>query len=264
MIMNWLAHEGWMVVNWWLIATLAGVAALPLCLRLLSALPDKGYILARAAGLLLTGFTFWLLSTVGLLTNEAGSVALSWLIVLGIGLVVFARSETVFDWRDWWRDNRAGIITAELVFALSFLVWAIVRAHQNGINGTEKPMDLAFMSAIARSMTFPPNDPWLSGYSISYYYFGYVIAATFMKLSGVASTVAYNLWTAMLFGLTSLTTFGVVYNLVKSRFAHPMPTTEDEETAESRSVTAALKMKEGRSGTIDAILVGLLGVLLMV
>src|SRR5690606_19421255 len=147
--------EGWMLVNWWLIATLAGVAALPLCFRLLSGLPDKGYIVARAAGLLLTGFTFWLLASFGLLTNNAGSIALSWLIVLAIGLTLFFRAETAFDWRGWWRANRGGVITAELIFALSFLAWAIVRAHQNGLNGTEKPMDLAFMSAIVRSTTFP-------------------------------------------------------------------------------------------------------------
>lgn len=245
-----------MLVNWWLIATLAGAAALPLCFRLLSGLPDKGYIVARAAGLLLTGFTFWLLASFGLLTNNAGSIVLSWLIVLVIGLTLFFRAETAFDWRGWWRANRGGIITAELIFALSFLAWAIVRAHQNGLNGTEKPMDLAFMSAIARSATFPPNDPWLAGYSISYYYFGYVISAMFVKLSGVVTTAGYNLWTAMMFGLVSLTTFGVVYNLVKARFVTPEVAVTETDSVPTQTT--------GGKGTFSAVLVGLVGVVFMV
>ena len=52
MFQDWIAREGWMIISWWLIATAAGAAALPLCLRLLHNLPDKGYTLARAAGIL--------------------------------------------------------------------------------------------------------------------------------------------------------------------------------------------------------------------
>jgi YYY domain-containing protein len=218
---DWFAREGLMVVSWWTLALLAGAAALPLCWRLLSALPDRGFTFAPAAGLLLTAFTFWLLASLGFLRNEPGSIILSWLIVLAVSLLVFfrVRDDTPFELRVWWRENRAAIITAVLLFSLVLLGWAFVRAHQNGLSGTEKPMDLAFMSAIVRSNTFPPNDPWLSGYSISYYYFGYVIGAMFTKLSGVPNTVGYNLWTAMLFALAAVTTFGVVYNLVRSRGA---------------------------------------------
>ncbi len=51
-VFEWLAREGWMIANWWLLVTLAGAAVLPLCTRLLGALPDRGYTLARAVGLL--------------------------------------------------------------------------------------------------------------------------------------------------------------------------------------------------------------------
>lgn len=208
-----------MIVNWWLLVTLAGAAVLPLCVRLLSWLPDRGYTLARAAGLLLTAFVFWLLTSFGFLRNDPGGITLAWLIVLGVGLIIYFRGALPFDWRDWWRENRGGVITAEVLFALLLLGWSIYRAHQNSLAGTEKPMDLAFMSGIMRSPTFPPNDPWLSGYAISYYYFGYVISAMLSTMSGVASTIGYNLWTAMLFALTGVTTFGVVYNLIRSRRA---------------------------------------------
>ena len=65
-----------------------------------------------------------------------------------------------------------------------------------------KPMQLAFLSSVMRSEVFPPADPWLSGYAISYYYFGYVIAGMLSLLSGISSTVGSNMTSALLFALT--------------------------------------------------------------
>ncbi|MBK9124744.1 MAG: hypothetical protein IPM16_16710 [Chloroflexi bacterium] len=219
MIGEWLAREGWIVASWWLIATAAGAAALPLAWRFLGALPDRGWLLARPLGLLTTGAVFWLLTSLGFLRNEPGAIVLSGLIVLGAGLLALNRvpdlSGRPDTLRSWWQRNRWAVIAVELLFVALLVLWAIVRAHQNNVVTTEKPMDLAFLASIVRSETFPPQDPWLSGYAISYYYFGYVIAGMFTKLSGVVAGVGYNLWTAMLFALTGVTAFGVVYNLVR-------------------------------------------------
>ena len=67
---------------------------------------------------------------------------------------------------------------------------AFVRAANPEILGTEKPMELAFINAILRSPAFPPHDPWLSGYAISYYYFGYVLVA--MLASWLARAAAWR------------------------------------------------------------------------
>jgi len=216
-ILDWLAREGGYILSWWALATLMGIAALPLCWRLLGGLPDRGYTLARAAGVLLTGYVFWLLGSLGFVRNTPGSIVLAWLIVLIIAAIAHFTRREPFDVRAWWRDNRAVIIVGEILFIGLLVAWALVRAHLPDTNTTEKPMDLMFMSAIMRSETFPPNDAWMAGYAISYYYFGYFMAAMFGKLSGVASTVAYSLHIAMLFALTALGAFGVVTNLVRAR-----------------------------------------------
>ena len=211
-----------MIVSWWVLVTLAGAAALPLAWRILASLPDRGYLLARPLGLLLTGAVFWLLNILGFLRNEAGGVVLSALIVLAIGLFALYRAPDYAGGklegvRAWWARNRGGVIVGEIAFALMFFAWAVVKAHNHEVVTTEKGMDLAFLSSIMRGSTFPPQDPWLSGYSISYYYFGYVIGAMLGKTSGVIAGVAYNLWAAMLFALAGLGAFGVVYNLVRVR-----------------------------------------------
>ena len=213
-ILDWLAREGGMLLSWWALVTLTGLAALPLVWRVLGGLPDRGYTLARAAGVLLVAFIYWLLASPGFLRNSTNGMVLAWALtgVIALGAWYSGRRMNL---REYWKENRAVIISAEVLFAVLFVAWAVVRAYQNGLSATEKPMELAFISAVMRSDQFPPNDPWMAGYSISYYYFGYVMAAMLGLLSGAPSTMAFNLMVAMLFALTGVTVFGVGYNLVR-------------------------------------------------
>jgi uncharacterized membrane protein len=75
-------------------------------------------------------------------------------------------------------------------------------------------MELAFINAILKSPSFPPSDPWLAGYSISYYYFGYVMIAMLCRITGVYSGVGFNLAAGLWFSLTALGAYGIVYNLI--------------------------------------------------
>ena len=44
-------------------------------------------------------------------------------------------------------------------------------------------MEIAFINGILQSDHFPPQDPWLSGFGISYYYFGYVMMSMATRLA---------------------------------------------------------------------------------
>ena len=61
LIIDWLGREGGNLFKWWLLTTLAGAAIWPLLYRVMGGLPDRGYTLSRAAGLMLAGFIFWFL-----------------------------------------------------------------------------------------------------------------------------------------------------------------------------------------------------------
>lgn len=219
MAWDWLEREGRHVFSWWLLTTLAGLAVLPLLVRLLPSLADRGYTLARAAGLLLIGAVFWLLASIGLVKNDPGAMAFAWFLVLVGGLVAWIRwpeRPNLKMIQHWFIDQFPLVLVTEILFAVTFVAWAYVQAHNPELTTTEKPMEMAFINGIRNSLTFPPKDPWLSDYAISYYYFGYVLTAGLADLSNVPTGVAFNLINALLFALTITTTFGVGYNLVCS------------------------------------------------
>src|SRR5574341_1023208 len=206
------------VLLWYVIVTLAGWLVWPLAFRMLPGLPDRGYTLSRALGLLAVGYIFWLLCSLGFLRNTIGAILFSAVIAAGISLWAYStRPDRDVSLIGWLRDHRATVFTVEGLFLVAFVVWAVVRAYNPDLNSTEKPMELAFLNGIRGSEVFPPRDPWLAGYSISYYYFGYVIMAMIADLAGTATGVAFNIGIALLFALTLLGSYGVVYNLIALR-----------------------------------------------
>jgi len=200
------------VLSWWLIMEVIGLLTLPIALRLFRHLPERGYAFARPLGLLLTGYALWMGSSLGFLGNSRTAI-LFILVLLGLVSGAIWRRESE-DMLAFLRQNQRLIIATELVFALAFFGWALVRAYNPEISATEKPMEIAFLNAILRSERFPPPDPWLSGSAISYYYFGYLMMAILTKLSGVAASVAFNLAISLLFALTATGSFSIVYNLL--------------------------------------------------
>jgi YYY domain-containing protein len=102
-----------------------------------------------------------------------------------------------------------------LVFLAAFGGWSVVRAFDPAANHTEQPMDLMFLTATSTSATFPPADPWLAGFPISYYYLGYWLVGTLGQLAGQPPELAYNLGQASWFGLLVVGCFGLGFNLAR-------------------------------------------------
>ena len=179
-------------ILWYILITFLGLLAFPLTYKFLPGLVDRGYTLARTLGLLIWSYIFWILGSFGLLQNDIGGELFALMLLALLGIWAF-RSIDGDEIRTWFRKNRRMILVVEVLFLVAFMGWAIVRSANPEITGTEKPMELAFINAILRSPTLPPNDPWLSGYSISYYYYGYVMVAMLARLTATSGGVAFNL-----------------------------------------------------------------------
>ncbi|MEE9188609.1 MAG: DUF2298 domain-containing protein, partial [Anaerolineales bacterium] len=185
----------------------------PLTYRLLPALTDRGYSLSRIFGLLVWGFIFWLLASLGIIRNDIGGLILGLTILLGLSYWAL-RGIPIEELSRWWRDNRRLVLSVEALFLVAFGIWTLIRAANPEILGTEKPMELAFINAILNSPVFPPHDPWLSGYAISYYYFGYVITAMIAKLTATPGSVAFNMALSQTFALSAIAAYGILYSLL--------------------------------------------------
>lgn len=214
--------------RWWAVLMILGAAVTPLAFALFGRLVDRGYAFVKMLGLLLVSYVFWLLGTFGFVGNNVGGILFALVGVIGLSAWVYwrGRRETgdgrleTEDGRPalvaWLRGNWRQVVITELVFAVVFAFWVWVRAQNPAIAATEKPMEFAFLNATGRSPSFPPLDPWLSGYAISYYYFGYVMTSVIARLAAVPEPIAFNLGIAWLIAGTATGAFGLVFNLVAS------------------------------------------------
>jgi len=197
----------------YLVVLVAGLLALPLAFRFFKRLPDRGYAFAKPLGLLTIGYAFWLFGSFGFLRNDVAGLLLAAALVAGLGLFRLKRPGLV-ELRDWLKEQWTSVLAVEIVFLIAFAGMTVIRAYNPDVSATEKPMEFMFINSIMRSPAFPPNDAWLSGHAISYYYFGYVMIASLARLTATSTAVAFNLGLALLFGLAAVGSLGVVMNLI--------------------------------------------------
>ena len=251
-------------LSWYLVIQLITLLALPLCVRLFRYLPDRGYAFAKSLGVLLVSLILWLGTSYGLMRNDTGGAWFALFIVAMISLLLGRRlvwpvvsppndeqDASIFKRIQNALPSRGYVLVAEGIFLAAFIAWAYVRAHDPAADHTEQPMDLMFMNGIWHSATYPPRDPWLAGYAISYYYFGYWILTTLARLAGLTPAVAYNVGQACWLGLLLLGSFGLAYNLV-ALASSSQPGILDSKTRGS-NISAYL------GGLLGSIAVGLTG-----
>ena len=205
------------ILVWYLALQFMALMGLPLAFSLFRRLPSRGYGTAKALGLLLTGVIFWWGGILRLWNNTSGGVLTAAAIVLIAGLVLMRR--LWHELRPWWQSNRRYVIVVEALFLIALVVWAFVRASQPQLQtaGGEKWMEIAFLNAMLRAPSLPPQDPWLSGFTLSYYYLGYLLLGVLTRLSMLAPTVAFNLGNAGWFALVAAQAYSIVYDMAHGK-----------------------------------------------
>ncbi len=199
---------------WYGVLGLLSLAGLPLTHRLFHTLPDRGITFARPVGLLAAGYLYWVLGTLGLLPTNAVGAGLAVSLVALAGLALIGAKGWAVLWRDL-RSQRLALLVGEVLFLGAFAGWTWVRAHNPDIVATEKPMEYMLLNSVLSSSSFPPHDAWLSGFSISYDYFGYILVALVTRLAGTAAAVSYNLALSAWFALVVSGAYALVFNVAQ-------------------------------------------------
>ncbi len=200
-------------LTWLLTVELLGLLALPLCFVLFRRLPDRGLTLAKPMILVVLAYVLWIAGLTRLIPNTQGTIIAIAAAAAVVSALVFrgtAREMWAFVKAEW-----RTLAAAEAVFLVFFFLWLWVTSEAPAIHGTEKPMDFGFLNAVLQSRYFPPEDQWLSGHSISYYYFGHFIMAFLVKLTAIPSSVGYNLAVPLIPAMAATGAFGLLYNLVR-------------------------------------------------
>src|SRR6478735_3881441 len=168
---------------WWGAIEAIGLAGLPLTALVLANLPDRGWALAKPFSLLILGWLIWFpLTLISALPFNRVWIVLTLLLYLAGNVALVWRVARVRQALTALLTRQRGyLIVAELFFFVAFagMVWE--RSFTPAVVDTEKFMDVAFLSSIWRAPHLPPPDPWLSGQSINYYYFGHYLMALIAK-----------------------------------------------------------------------------------
>ncbi|HEY5157917.1 MAG TPA: DUF2298 domain-containing protein, partial [Anaerolineales bacterium] len=247
------------LVMWYLVIFILGLFVYPLVRAAFPGLPDHGYPLARIVGLLLWAWLAWIAGSVGLTyTKLTIAVALGLIVLIGVWQTWRQRKELAEEFRSRWKY----FLMVEGIFLAFFLIDLFIRLGNPDLwhpaKGGERPMDFAFFNAILKSTTFPPYDPWFAGGYINYYYYGYVIVGTPVKLLGIVPSIAYNFILPTLFACLAVAAFSVGWNLLSGIRA-----IKGEGGTETRNSLFDHRFVGGISSASAMVLLGNLGIIRM-
>jgi len=214
-------RDGWTndlpVLAWLLVVEIIYLAALPLTMFIFRPLPDRGIILARVVGLLGVSYIAWITVSLGLMdfSRTAVYTGMAVMTMMSAATLALRWQEITGFLKEHWRL----LLFGEALFLVAFLGFVLLR-HANPdlwhpFRGGEKPMELAYLTAVVRSTTLPPFDPWFAGGFLNYYYWGYFVVSSIIRVTGILPTTAFNLAVPMFFALTATGAYTLVYNLTE-------------------------------------------------
>ncbi len=188
------------ILAWGLTTEVVGLAVLPILRAFFSNRRDAA-LLSRPLGLAIVAYVGWAGSLAfpalgfsnGTLRLAAGLVALvAWLWIRKKSADPVVRAPV------WGAEEKL----AAAIFWGATAIFLAIRAVGPAVLGAEKFMDLAFLSSLRRFPVMPPADPWMSGLTINYYYWGYLLAAAQARIADVPAMTAYNLAVATFAGFS--------------------------------------------------------------
>lgn len=198
-----------MAILFWILAIeIIGLAVLPVAAQVFRMAPDRGAWSARLIGILLVAWLVWIGANLGFWPARSLTVAVA---VIAIAILAWG----------WYALRRRRHMEIELpslrtwlvgtaiwvgVFSFFLLLRSIYPDFWQTWFGGEKPFELAYLRAISRSTSFPSYDPWYSGGIINYYYYGWHIVSSLIKLTGVGVSLGFQLSVATIPALLALQT----------------------------------------------------------
>ncbi|MDD1662426.1 MAG: DUF2298 domain-containing protein [Methanomicrobiales archaeon] len=182
------------VLSWLILLKFLQISIYP---ALRSPLGKLAYPVSFSGGVLAFSALSWYL---GLLRLPVSVAALPFL-----GLLAWAIVKNRYSWEDLKPH-----LTWDLLFLIAFAAMLVVRLANPTIISAEKFMDHAFIASIMRSPVVPPADPWYAGGTMNiYYYGGYWLMGILGTLTGIPSSVVFNLALPTVLALAAVNLYAI-------------------------------------------------------
>ncbi len=175
---------------------------------------NLGYSFSKQFGVVIVVYTVWILSSFRLLELD-NSIIFAVSLLFMLSLLTLKHSYVNIK----LNNIKLNIILQEIIFISAYLVLIgyLMFKPEIYFAYSEDFMDFAFLNSILKTNYLPPRDPWFAGANLSYYYFGHLISAILIKISGVKAEIGYNLAVATFFSMSVQSAFGIGYNLTKNK-----------------------------------------------
>jgi YYY domain-containing protein len=187
-------HQVFSVISWIAVLTLIQISFYP---SLKKTFRSFAFPVSFSASLLAFTIISWYC---GLLHLPVQIALLPFLALFGYH--IYHHHYSLAELRSEWRW--------ELVFLVFFFLMLDVRFFNPTISYAEKFMDHAFLASVMRNPVVPPLDPWFAGGTMNvYYYLGYWMFGCLGIVTGVPSTIAFNLALPTIFSLAAINLYAI-------------------------------------------------------
>ena len=195
-----------------LLGWMAFIGLFPLC----KALPDRGYGISKIIGIAIFSWSCWILASIHAVPFSRTQAFFVFLTLFGVSWFLMMK-----QWESlgaYLKEKWLALTGMEILYFVLLAIFLMIRTyHPNAIWG-EKPMNISFINAVYRASYFPPEDPWISGFPINYYYYGHAVYSIIGKFAGIPPEYLFNIGGASVTALTGLAIFSLAFALCRKAF----------------------------------------------
>lgn len=207
----------------WFSLFVLGIVFYPLTSCIFKNFHDKGWIFSKIIGLCVTGLFMWLLSYLKIMEYSTSNCYVIIFIFAILNAILAFRTfkKEKFTWKNFNFSLLKNIIIMEVIFLACFGFWCYIKGFNPYItNTTEQYMDYGYLNSIMNAKHMPPEDIWLSGNTINYYYFGQYLSGFACKISHLTASEGYNFMIALIATCASVFSASIGYNLFRHQWEH--------------------------------------------
>lgn len=212
-----------LVIDWWFTVLVMGIVFMPLSDLIFAKFSDNGWMFSKVIGIAVSGWLVWYLSSLHILkfTRTGCFIVLGICLVANVLIVYLVRRKSRLSGKKIGglsdkMPQLSHALIVEGIFLTLFVFWLYLKGFNPKAYGTtEKLMDFGFMQSMFKSEYMPPEDLWLAGEKLNYYYVGQFMATYITKVCGCGVEYGYNFMLMMIAAMGFSLPASIVYNVAK-------------------------------------------------